>query len=538
MTILLSCENNLDNEKDIKNHDNLINSIELVSGTLKIENKTVLKNILKSYQNNVEKQNNFNDEIRDLQKKGFKPLTPFFSENDVEGMQIFLQNKSLRLQKVQKDFSLKSRLTTPNEIDFEDEIIADPAFAAILNEDRELFVGDSLYKYTETGLYFCLIKDKEKLYNYLSHLNPASRKNRITNRVTPCNQALKSTNKSLSMSEITQVEDGINLFIPISDCDPYPPYNPEQPIPNPTPTIINTPSLIKQNLEICSIQKQGFFEKIFGESESDYDVYNDGTRVKTSFWNHNYFLFGSIGCSVRFQKRVKILGVSGWQKSYAQKIELGVNGIKYDFSFDVPLYTGNLTPGLPTLPSVIYVYSGKNYNQYGKVISGNIPTQGINFPFTSERNGQNAVEIHLFDNKFYQVDFDLSVDGANTQIYKLLSEGVKSLASSLPYTDPNKIELQKGLDSNDIIFDIAKVVPLSNKITFMSLGQKWTNNDDNAITHYFDYNFLISIPSNTNDIGAWARAFIGAKSYGNVKADIYGATMHNGIWKGRRLLKK
>jgi hypothetical protein len=536
LTIILSCENNIDSE--IKSEGNSLSRIELQDGTVKLQNKTALKDILNSYKQNVENQNEFNDKIREIQNKGFKPLTPIFEENDTEKIQNFLARKKVRIQKRNLEFGFKTKTSkSDEEIEFDDEVISDPAFAALLNEEREIYVGDSIYKYTETGLYFCLIRDEQKLDDYLNKLSPTAKKSQITNRPSPCLDTQKSTSKVIS--EVTEVSDGIMLFIPSADCSggggiPFPTPS----IPRPTFPPTASPRLIKQNLEICTIQKQGFFEKIFGESESDEDYFADGRRVKTSFWNQNYFLFSSIGTSVRFQKRVKILGISGWQKSYAEKIELGVNAVKYDFSFDVPQYTGYITSGLPALPAVLFVYKGTNYDQLGRIIPETIPTQGINFPFSKERSGQNAIEIHLFTDRFYQVDYDLSVDGANDKIYETLGGMVKSLTSNLSYNDPNKKEIETGLSNEDLIFDVAKVVPSNNKVTFISIGEKWTKNDDNAVTHYFDYNFVISLPKDTNNIGSWARALLNAKSYSNVKADVYGAALNNGVWKGRRLIKK
>jgi hypothetical protein len=537
LTTMSSCQNEIDSE--IKSKENSLSSIELQNGTVKLQSKTALKDILNLYKKDVENQNKFNDKIREIQREGFKPLTPIFEENDTEKIQNFLERKKVRLQKRNLEFGFKTKTSkSEEEIEFDDELISDPAFAALLNEERVIYVGDSIYKYTEMGLYFCLIKDEQKLDNYLNKLSLTTKKTQITNRPSPCLETLKSTRKVIS--EVTEVSDGIMLFIPIDDCGGSVPNYPTPPIPRPTFPTPPTPRLIKQTLEICTIQKQGFFEQIFGERESDEDYYDDNRRVKTSFWNQNYYLFSSIGCSVRFQKRVKILGISGWQKSYATKIELGVNGIQYDFSYDVPLYNGYISSGLPTLPAILYVYKGTNYDQEGRIIPEVIPTQNINFPFSKERSGQNAIEIHLFTDRFYQVDYELSVDGANDKVYELLYAGVKSLASKLSYNDPNKEEIQKGLDNEDLIFDIAKIVPSNDKVTFMSIGEKWTSNDDNAITHYFDHNYLAGWSSDADysKVGAWIKSFANGKSYSNVKTDLYGAALHNGVWKGKRLTKK
>jgi hypothetical protein len=330
----------------------------------------------------------------------------------------------------------------------------------------------------------------------------------------------KNTRKAIS--ETTEVTDGIMLFIPIADCGGSVPNYPTPPIPRPTFPTPPTPRLIKQNLEICTIQKQGFFEKIFGETESDEDYYDDNRRVKTSFWNQNYYIFSSIGCSVRFQKRVKILGISGWQKSYAEQIELGINNIQYDYKFNVPMFNNVLYVSGPT---VYYEYKGVKYNQSGQVIP-TLPTDNPGWPFSTDNN-QNVVDIYIFNN-----DITISDPQAN----KLFDQGLRVLANSLSNLNPAKVELQKSLDAENLKYNILQAVPFSNKVTFATMGVKWTKNDDNAITHYFDSNFLLTWNSNYESTADYLKGLKGSTPYSSVTADIYAAALHNGQWRGRRLV--
>ena len=323
MLIFSNCEN-YDANLDSNNQTNFINKVKLTDATIQIESKSALKSIIKSYQNSIEGQNYFNNKIKNLQSEGFKPLTPIFDVNEIEKVQEFIIKKKAKLD---KKTSNTSKIAS-EEISFEDEIIPDPSLAALLNEDREIIISDSLYKYTENGMYFCLMKDKQKLYDYLNKVGLSGK----LSKNTSTNSQLTS---KMALPAVTEVSDGINLFIPIDYYDVVPLVFAT----NSTVTSgIQTPKLIKQNLGICSIQKQGFFEKIFGASEKDEDYYDDNRRIQISYWNHNYFLFSSIGCSARLQKREKFLGVMYWDKSYADKIELGVNSVQYDYKFNVPQF--------------------------------------------------------------------------------------------------------------------------------------------------------------------------------------------------------
>jgi hypothetical protein len=193
---LFSCTNN-DSVLESNSISNDIGNLKIIEGILQIDSKASLKSIVTSYQKDVEGQNRFNDGIRNLQGKGFKPLTPLFNENQTEEIQNFVLSKKKRIQKRNGEFGIssKSASTSEGEIDLDDELIKDPVLTGLLNEDREIIVADSLYKYTETGLYFCLVVDKDKLYSYLNKLTPSTKRNKvakISSRVAPCAEMLKT----------------------------------------------------------------------------------------------------------------------------------------------------------------------------------------------------------------------------------------------------------------------------------------------------------------------------------------------------------
>lgn len=380
LVLMISCQNDFDNNNKEKETLNLHNNYEIVNGTIKIESKEKLKNILSSYQNDVEIQNNFNDEIRTIQDKGFKPLTPIFDEDDNQKLEAFIVAKKARKQKLNSIYAKNNVETEDEDFDIEDDLIQDPSLAALLNEERELIIGDSLYKYTEKGLYFCLEKDRQKLYNYLNNSNSSS-KNNLTKR----------------MAELTQVDEGISLFIP-EDRPFLEVPTPNIPRQDPFP-VQPTPKLIKSSLPISRVDQDGFFEKIFGETEVDTEDYGDGRRIKIKFWNQDYFIFSSLGCSARFQKRVKILGVSGWQKSYATQIELGVNDISYEYNFNVPVYNAakyNYENFFIEINGVKYAGSGKQMIEF--------PSGAANFPYVG--TSPQEITVHILRQDLLTVKYD------------------------------------------------------------------------------------------------------------------------------------
>jgi len=523
-SLFMSCENNLNELKDNNSQAVLSDKIDLIDGTtIKIESKATLKSIFNEYQKNVDRQNTFNTEVRDLQSQGFKPLTPLFGENQTKEIQEFVLSKKERILKRNIAFGITSKSNADDEIDLDDELIKDPVFAALLNEDREIYVADSLYKYTEIGLYFCLATDKEKLYSYLNTLNFSAKKKQLTSKEAPCIQeTLRPTGKAIPESNVTEVSPGIMLYAPPKFCDTgyNPPPAPTTPLPAP---VVTTPRFKKQNLEIAYVEVNSIFEHLFGASDKSEDYYSDNRRIQVSFWNQNYYIFSSIGCSARLQKREKTLGVSYWEKSYATQIELGINNIQYDYKFNVPAFNNSL---YITGPTVYYSYKGVNYNQFAQVIPS-LPTQNPGFPFNEDTN-QNIIEVYIFQN-----DINLSAKDAN----KLIDDGLKAFVKLLPTSSSAKNELTKDLNDETLKYNVLKAVPFSNKVTLGMMGIKWTHNDDNAITHYFDFNFLLSWSSKDVTVWDYLSGLKGSTPYDEVHADIYGAALHNGEWRGRRLIR-
>jgi len=175
LLLMISCQDDLDNSEEKKSLS-LQSNYEIVDGTIKFESKQKLKSILSSYQKDVEIQNDFNDEIITIQNKGFKPLTPVFDQDDTKELEAFILAKKVRKQKLNSAYGKNIKVFVDEEFDIEDDLIQDPSFAALLNEEREIIIGDSLYKYTTDGLYYCLEKDRQKLNNHLKGFSSSSKK--------------------------------------------------------------------------------------------------------------------------------------------------------------------------------------------------------------------------------------------------------------------------------------------------------------------------------------------------------------------------
>lgn len=216
-----------------------------------------------------------------------------------------------------------------------------------------------------------------------------------------------------------------------------------------------------------------------------------------------------------------MLGVSYWEKSYADIIELGVNDVQYDYKFNTPKYD----LAAHNYNTVFFEYKGVKYNIDGKIIN-KTPTEGPKFIFdTGDPEAGLTIFIH---NEQYDL---LSAKELNKAIDEIAKLFVKNLPSIY-----DKTILNNKIKDETLKYNVVKAPSLSNTITFKTLNIKWNRNDDNSITHYFDFNFLFTWKSSYNDAGDYLKGLSGATKYSNVSVDLYGAALHNGEWRGRRLI--
>lgn len=81
------------------------------------------------------------DELEKLNNSGFTSLRPVVTEENLES--------------VQSRYGVMTNGRSMDETQEDTDYIGDDVFAAILNDEGLLQVGDSIYKYTPIGLFFC-----------------------------------------------------------------------------------------------------------------------------------------------------------------------------------------------------------------------------------------------------------------------------------------------------------------------------------------------------------------------------------------------
>ena len=147
------------------------NSFILKEGVLKFKNKEELEQLVNEIKE-TGAENFYNKEIKSFIDKGYEPLRPYFSENETEEFESFMEKKGKKLENEQQ-FEEK----TDKEItfDIEDELIIDSNFEVLLNFNREIIVDNKLYKYTKDGIYSV---EEDKIIDFRDFIQTQSTQNK------------------------------------------------------------------------------------------------------------------------------------------------------------------------------------------------------------------------------------------------------------------------------------------------------------------------------------------------------------------------
>jgi hypothetical protein len=519
LSLFISCES--ESEKTTSNEAiPTLQNAKLINGILHFDSKASLVQIMTNYRNNSDFQKTFDNQILELQKQGFKPLTPIFEGMSDEDVAHFVRRKLERNTK-DRNFNQYLRSNPDVPVRLEDDIIFDPAYAAVLNEERKIVVVDKVYKYTEMGMFICDENKMTNLDTYLDDLTPSQKLSLMPDpnlpvpNPTPC-QAPTDPRSILITTDIELLQAA-----PLPTCIPtWTGSGTSTPTP-PSPTYAPDSDRIKSNFSMCAGGVNSLWEKVFGASVScSYFMPNDRC-VTTEFWNQYYFFFSSVGCKSYFEKKkcVRFLGMSTcwWEKSYPDKIELGVNAIQYEYNYNVPMFNAQAYNQSTTF----FSFNGVNYNQFGQVIP-TLPTGKGTFQFDTE-SSKWIMEIVVLGYQITDSNVNDAIDAIATQ-----------LVNSLPPSSSAKAQIIQKMQNDEIKYNVINAVPFGNKVKFITTDVEWASND-HRLTHYFDYNFLITWNSNMSGYGDYLSGLNGATAYTDVQADIYGSAFYSNQWGGSRL---
>lgn len=494
--------------------DEIALSVKLTNeGSLEFPDKESLKQMLEETN-----EDSFNSKVKELMGSGFNSLRPVFDDLESPEVKDFLAQKSARLKKSGILYSLKGGQDDA-DIDLDDEVVTDSKFAALLDRDRGIFVGDSYYRYTTDGLYFCKRKHKSKLDKYLEELG-SSKKFKPSSLANKCAIPKKVEEEStFSISpvqgSVSQVTNEISRFI-VDPCSGGGGSSGGGSSGGTTSS--SYPILKPQTFRTCIYDEKSLWQKVFGNRVKCNEYHDSTHRVQTQFWNENYFLWASIGTKVKYQKKRLV----GWsESSTAEYVQLGINAVKFTYNYvekpSAPMVTKHVT----------YKYKGVVYDgETGRVLVGQQPPRPKDWPVWGEDDKLIDLEIYVDDifGKTINKQIEFTVGNLNSAVYNLLAKITKTSLTSLK----NEINQDK-VSVNIVRFSENKM-----EIIDMNRIKRGKSNE----SHRFDFNFLLTLGY---DLGSGNVNFdffkqFKAKKYDVAKVDIYGLALRNGVIKGSKVI--
>ncbi|MBS9766203.1 MAG: hypothetical protein KGV44_01530 [Flavobacteriaceae bacterium] len=492
LLFLYSC-NNEDNLPTEKINGISTEFVKVEKGRLHFSSKDFLHKKINEFKNKGRKF--ASKELAKLYNKDFYSLRPIISDNE-NIMQKFA-NRKLKNRRL----SARSNSELNENMDELEDLIGDDEFASFINDEGEIQVGDSIYKYTKRGLFFVHQNDMEHLNNYLES-NQLTTNDRFAYRSaisSPCDYNRENAG-------LVQINERITRYIhPLDDCNSgdyyggggggsYQPSNSSNDFHS---FIENLPK---------NEGEDGSFDFLFGKSRTCIEKFSSGYRVKTKFWNQSYLIYRSIGVSVRHQKKFLF-----WWTVDTDEIALGINQVY--FEYDLP------TVFKPEMPKEdFFICNGEVYTsqaRYIRSVYGDTPLPSI-------FNESLVVVVDLSQYSIYKV--------SGKQINKLVWDKIwgtaKSLLKKLKKPEPKKITL--------VGFTSQKVV-----VNYVNISERET--DEGSIRKIFDWQVGLGVGFGIDSDGGID--FNGASlpnlySYDKVKIDVYGVARRGNTWKGSRLVYK
>lgn len=496
--------------------------------------------------------------IRSFQRKGFNPLLPVFDNDDIDSKKIFLKKK---LERINRDFKFsgidyEQKDLTDDENDLEDNLIEDDRFANVLDEERSIVVGDSIYVYTTAGIFTSSVVYESELFDLLSEyeeLGVLSRNHSTRDLPTiPDNQCKNnSSGGSINLSPLTTITTPITNNIGIIQIDGCSSGGGGNDNDNDNDDNTNGDSsddnssdpdyafLNRDDLEICNYDGDSLWQQVFGSAETCHDYYHSGRRVRVKMWNQNYLVFSSIGTSVKHQR--KQWGI--WDASDAVDfVELGVNEVSFTYDYESShlnqIYNNYATNTLIKLNGVTYKLDGSTITT--------TPLTVPNWPFNSDDPLIDVVDVYVLGN---DVLSGLKWKEANRLIRDTARDFIENVGNSLETS-----ALEDNVEIRGVVID-----PLSSKVQFNTVNRVERDNNDCCAYYYFDWNFFVSTKFDLNQydvscdvnstefggscasggysIDGFKVDAFNANSYEDLEVDIYGLARREGNnYRGRRII--
>ena len=334
---MISCAN--EDVDQIKDNKSLDFNVGVKNGRLFFLNKELLTSIYSKYANaSDESVSRLIDPFID---KGFHSLRPVVTADNDERIYKYYterlrENTYLsKLSKSKKNLrSLYNENDVLNYLDDLEDVIGDDTFAAFLNSNGEIQVGNEIFKYTDVGL-FIVNEDKYTVLEDYLEFNNIS--NDLMFETAVSSQIMISND--FPDSGVTQINSDLSYFnVQINSSNTVASGNYNV---TPGSAVSSDPSYNSfiSNLISCD-PRSGLFGSLFGDNNVCIDHYEDRRRVKTKAFNYNYLLVYHLGVKCVNQYR----GWTGlWRVEAADEVRLVVEAAQFEYNLDALLGNNAVT---------------------------------------------------------------------------------------------------------------------------------------------------------------------------------------------------
>ena len=557
--ILYSCQRELDfNDTEVEQPPVIENE------TKKIQNGRFVFSSVSALEETIEKLKEKDTEKLELEfnkfyEMGFRSHSPIVGENNEELMEIMSVDYTQRHDK----FKISS-LSEEEEEAESDGFILDPFLASFVNNNDEIIINDTLYKFTEDkGLFFVHVKDSTFLKNYMNEVNET-----IPISTTNTN-GLKSTAYTPRIVEpcmervlyggYSRVSSRISRFVRPKlddDCFIYPINPPTRSTP-PPPAVSEEERLNKiiNNLNVCDGRpiRGNWVQNIFGKSYACRDYFNHRRRIKTEFWDQNWGFYKSVGILTKTQKRR--FGI--WWASKSDEIHLGINYIHLRYNIPQPQINSFSHPELfpnNSYQNPIYMWDGTFNVKIEQILGKTFAEVQLDLP-----NGKlpffdfgNSELLNIYIPKVYKkgkynlnlTTQDITSESNIKALYKMGIDFLKSSGITNSGKNPKfTVTYQKDYDNIETVY----------------FAERFSKKNENKIKHkfYSSANFTIGYAWNDapKPILAPDGTQIGTdysgtgkfkvkpaddyfRDYTYYKLDFYGMARRGSTWKGNRIIRE
>ena len=460
-----------------------------------------------------------------LYEKGFRSQIPIINPENEKLIAKLSDEKTKKIK--EKGILRKGQ----NENSEEEKLITDPFFASIVNENDEIIVNDTLYKFSkEKGLLFVHVNDSTSLYNYLKEQNQTLSKSSLAYRPAPCEERMQR-------GGVSSINDRISRFIrPLDENENCGEGDSgggdsgnDGGSSNHTDPEVTVNNLI-QNLEICEGSSH-WFQSLFGTYRYCHKYFNNSKyRMQIEFWDQRWFIYKSVGVTVQTHKK----GWFWWNDIRSDELRLGINKVYLKYNYPEPnIQFQNPSIDVNNVP--LYLYKGQilvsNNHSSGLPRFNQVAIKynsGSSLPFFKfGPNTTNLLNIYIRKLPFFSNSYDVLNQGNIKKLYEL---GIKQL---------------KELGSTDKEFVVTyQKSPLEIEVIYFGERYKSYNTDEIKRRFYKDWSFVAGAGYADQGKGqgfSWSFSFKPAeeifRNYTDYKLDFYGLARRGSEWKGVRMVR-